>query len=980
MGTPRRLIEVDLPIQRISEHARKEKSSRAGLISRLHIWWARKPLAACRAVLCAALWPDPADPRCPEAFRKVATDEMRRWLLDHATLLGEKGQQRALQIRKDARYLADVDVLRDTLLDFVADVANPVNASDSKFLETARRLTRAARVIDYGPAGQPLVVADPFAGGGSIPLEALRLDAEAFASDLNPVAVLLNRVLLEQIPRFGERLAQKVRRWGAWLVGRAQAELESYYPPDPDGSVPVAYLWVRWIKCEGPRCGVEVPLRHTFWLAQTKKRRIGLTLVRDNAQRCVRFDIREGPSEGEVAAGTIRRASVTCPLCGFTTPADSVWRQIHARRGSTDDAKLLCVVVRNSNGAGYSYRLPIDADVLPTRRAVQQLSKLPQMGGCESVPDEPLPSKDTRAFPAQRYGMERWGDLFSPRQRLVMVTLARLIREIGDKMVAERSEPPELIKAVCSVLSLAVDKQADFGNAMNRWAAGSEDTKQLFARPAIPMMWDFSEANPLDSTDGTFPRFVEALSNTLESLGSNWKPGQAALASAVQHPLPDASVDCIFTDPPYYDAIPYADLTDFFYVWLKRMLGDFHPDLFHDRLTPKETECRIDPPRGKNQAYFEGIMRDSMRECRRILRPDGIAVVVFAHKSTSGWEAQLQAMVDAGWTITGSWPIDTELGSRLRAMNSAVLSSSIHLVCRPREHVGGGETVGDWRKVLGDLTARVHAWMPRLAGEGVVGADAIFACLGPAMEVFSRYDHVEKANGDPVAMKEFLEHVWSAVSREALDMIFQGADASGFEEDARLTAMWLWTLSSVMDGGTVGPADDEDDSEEESAANGRGSGFFLEYDAARKIAQGLGAHLEQLVQVAQIQGKSARLLAVSERARFLLGNGAPGGNGSKRKGARQLDLFEPSSAAETHKTDAPVPEPGLTVLDRVHQGMLLFAGGRADGLKRFLVEEGVGREARFWGLAQALSALYPTRSEEKRWVDGILARKRGLGL
>ena len=258
--------------------------------------------------------------------------------------------------------------------------------------------------------------------------------------------------------------------------------------------------------------------------------------------------------------------------------------------------------------------------------------------------------------------------------------------------------------------------------------------------------------------------------------------------SATNHPLPNDSAQCFFTDPPYYDAIPYADLSDFFLVWIKRSVGEKHSELFTLDLAPKDDECIVDEVKGKDKTFFETMMRKAMSEGRRIIMPNGICVTVFAHKSTSGWEAQLQAMIDAGWVMTGSWPIDTEMGSRLRAMDSAALASSIHLVCRPRE---SDEFIGDWRDVLQELPVRIHEWMPRLAEEGIVGADAIFACLGPALEIYSRYSSVEKASGEQVTLKEYLEHVWAAVAKEALNMIFKGADATGFEEDARLTAMWL---------------------------------------------------------------------------------------------------------------------------------------------------------------------------------------------
>ena len=383
---------------------------------------------------------------------------------------------------------------------------------------------------------------------------------------------------------------------------------------------------------------------------------------------------------------------------------------------------------------------------------------------------------------------------------------------------------------------------------------------------------------------------------------------------------------------------------------------------------------------------------------RRVVRPDGVGVIVFASKTTSSWEAILKAIVEAGWTITGSWPIDTEMDTRVSAQGQARLASSVHLVCRPRETPDGAilEDVGEWRDVLTELPKRIHEWMPRLAEEGVVGADAIFACLGPALEVFSRYGRVEKASGEQATLREYLEHVWAAVSTEALSMIFDDADAAGLEPDARLTAMWLWTLgggSGKAGTNGNGQADEGDeageDTDDEDADDGKGAkaaGYVLEFDAARKIAQGLGIHLDKSESIVEVKGDKARLRPVSERTQHLFGKdaeAAPTGRGKKKAKQKQLTFFEDADefqVAEAGWGELKGPPPGSTVLDRLHQAMILFAAGRGELLKRFLTEEGVGTDARFWKLAQSFSALYPRGTDEKRWVDGVLARKKGLGL
>ena len=1033
---PKRLIEVDLPIKRISAHARREKSIRHGHISTLHIWWARRPLAACRAVICASLWIDPVDELCPQEFRdkaasiindfakKVATDKD---LANHCSPENWSNWKVLAKIENqlDPNNPQHFNILRYRLLDFIADFANWDNSTQSDYLETSRALTQAAHEALGGvPGTRPLVV-DPFAGGGSIPLEALRVGADAFASDLNPVAVLLNKVVLEYIPKYGQKLADEVRKWGQWVKEEAEKELAEFYPKDADGSTPIAYLWARTIISEAPDDGtgipVEVPLMRSLWLAKKAGRYRALRWVRDasgivqtetievtyadGVTRKVRrplLEIFEPKNEKEVDKGTVARGSATCPVTGYTTPVVSVRRQMQTRQGGAADARLFCVVLLKQNTQGRFYRLPNLQDIEATEKAVLALREFTSL---DLIPNEPLPPQGSLGFRVQLYGMKNWGDLFTPRQLLALVTLARLVKKLENKEIQELGSDKELANAIQTCLALSLDKQADLGSSLTRWKQDAECPVNLFGRQAISMIWDFAEAVGLSESSGSWQSMYERTSYAIEQYYYETSVlGQIENTSATNlYYLPNDSVKGLFTDPPYYDAVPYADLSDFFYVWLKRTLPPNLSASFSNELTPKDDECIVDEVKGKDKAFFERTMGKAMGEGRRVVDPNGIGLIVFAHKSTAGWEAQLQAMIDAGWVITGSWSIDTEMGSRLRAMNSAALASSVHLVCRPRENSDGTlrEEIGDWRDVLQELPQRIKEWMPRLTDQGVVGADAIFACLGPALEIFSRYSSVEKASGEVVTLREYLEYVWAAISKEALSTIFKDVDTSSFEEDARLTAMWLWTLSSG--GGETGkmpvpqgdgktgkmpvPQEEEDvsdDDEESTGKKAKITGFGLEYDTARKIAQGLGANLENLTSLVQVKGDKARLLPVSERSPYLFGKDA-GQAPVKRpkKEHKQLSLFDTSQSTADEVSedwgDTNIENQGKTVLDRIHQTMILFAAGRSEALKRFLVDDGVGSDKRFWTLAQSLSALYPTGTDEKRWVDGVLARKKGLG-
>jgi adenine-specific DNA methylase len=999
---PKRLIEVDLPIKRISSHARREKSIRHGHISTLHIWWARRPLAACRAVICAALWPAPSDPACPAAFMEVARREMDKWSQNQRLkLLGAESQARFQQVQKQPALLDDPDHLQQALLDFIADFANWDNSTQPEFLATSRTLTQAAHEALGGlPGTRPLVV-DPFAGGGSIPLEALRVGADAFASDLNPVAVLLNKVVLEYIPQYGQRLADEVRKWGQWIKEQAEQELAEFYPKDPDGATPIAYLWARTIRCEGPGCGAEVPLMRSLWLAKKGKKSVGLRLTPNQSQKRVDFQIIYDAQGKEFERSTVQRGAATCPCCGYTTPVEHVRAQLRIRHGGATDSRLFAVVTTRTGQQGRFYRLPDESDLLTVARAATELKRRQQhsIGTLSLIPDEKLDIRGIRHTWAMIYGLEQWEDFFTPRQALALSTLLRLTSEIGSRsLMSEKDNGLIVATQICSILT--VSKLTDLANSLCPWEPVAQCPRHLFARQATGMAWDFAEGVVIGESSGSFSVLIQRFENLLVSLGSNWSSCAPQQHSATAISLPDDIADILFTDPPYYDAVPYSYLSDFFYVWLRRGLGHIQRDLFSEPLVPKDEEIVVDRPHELSNsthdiAFYERELTKAFAEGRRILRPDGVGTIVFASKTTASWEAILQAVVDAGWTITGSWPIDTEMETRVAAQGQARLASSIHLVCRPREDEYGSlrrKEVGDWRDVLQELPARIHLWLPRLAAEGVVGADAIFACLGPALEIFSRYSRVEKANGDPVALGEYLEVVWAAVSKEALAMVFAGADTSGFEEDARLTAMWLWTLSTGRDDKVTGGQGDkvtseeaDEGEEEEPGAKGQGSkgGYALEYDAARKIAQGLGAHLEQLSALIQVKGSEARLLPVRERSKFLFGQATVNEPAPTRRKAKQPSLFDAlpeAQAAGWRFQPADDFTPGSTTLDRVHQSMLLFQSGRSEALKRFLVEQGIGHNERFWRLAQALSALYPPGSDEKRWVDGVLARKKGLGL
>ena len=468
----KRLAEVDFPIAEVSRHAAREKSIRHGHPSTLHLWWARRPLASSRAVLLALLWPDPCDPLCPAEFKAQA-----RKLLP--------------QVGGCNPGTTDED-LRKALLKFIADFANWDNAAQRTYLEVSRALVKSAH------GEEPPLVVDPFAGGGSIPLEALRLGCEAFASDLNPVACLILKVMLEDIPRHGPKLAEEVRRVGAEIKRQAEKELADLYPKDPDGATPIAYLWARTVRCESPNCGAEIPLARSFWLCKKAKRRRALkhrVVRRAGEPPRVEFEVFEPRTEAEVSGGTVTRAKAKCVCCGVVLPPDRVRAQLSVQRGGADvafdangrrtgGARLLAVVTLRAGEAGRHYRLPLDRDYTPIKKASNLKTtlageKLPT--GQSAIPDESTPigggSGAGRAFSLRTYGVTKFSDFHNVRQVVALATLCTILRG--------KNNGEEIV--------LALGKLVDLANAFCEWEPIAECPRHVLSNGRIKPSWDYAE-------------------------------------------------------------------------------------------------------------------------------------------------------------------------------------------------------------------------------------------------------------------------------------------------------------------------------------------------------------------------------------------------------------------------------------------------------------------------------------------------------
>ena len=694
MNNKKRIIEVAFPVEEVSEQGRRPQSEITGL----HIYWSSKPLGPSRATTYAAL---------------VNSD------LPSQSLVNDK-------------YFLMVP----EKLNFIADLAKWENALKPLWIRSAREDI----LKSYG--GKPPKVLDPFGGRGAIPLEAQRLGCETYSCDLNPVAVLIQKCTLEYPQKYGHHLHDDVKKWGNLILAQLKEELAPFYPKEPDGSDVYAYVWARTLPCQNLNCNAIIPLMSQFWLAQNSKRRIALFPYKVDGHIAFRI-VGTGhgtiPDRFDPVKGTVTRAIVTCPLCNSTITANQTRRFF---QDGLAGERMLAVVTRHPNRKGKQYRLTTEKDVAIFNEAQKHLSekreRLRAAWGIDPVPDEPTPNSKVLGFRIGNYNLNTYGDLFNARQQLTLVTLTEKIQEVHAEMHTDHD--PEYAKAISTYLGLWSDRIADKGSNLCLWRKTVETVEKLFGMAALPMIWNYGEANPLHIGANRLKTFLKPMLHLCQmDKGSTTTVEQA---SAQSLPYPDNTFDAVLTDPPYYNNAAYAYLSDFFYVWLKRSIGEHHPELFKEPLTPKGTEIvayshREGGLEAGKQAFEDGLAK-AFQEMHRVLKPDGIAVIVYAHKSTEGWETLINALLDSGLVVTGAWPIDTEKKSRLRAINSAVLASSIYMVVRKKEQ----EPFGLYQDVKAELETFLEQKLFILWEWGFSGADLFIAAIGLGIEVFGKYETV----------------------------------------------------------------------------------------------------------------------------------------------------------------------------------------------------------------------------------------------
>ena len=767
----RKLIEVALPLEKINAESAREKSIRHGHPSTLHLWWARRPLAACRAVLFAQLVDDPSSH--PDRFpteEAVAAERARLHELLERLVVWE-------------------------------------NTGDEALLEQARK-----EIYD-SCGGNPPPILDPFAGGGSIPLEAQRLGLEAHASDLNPVAVLINKALIEIPPKFAGRapvfpgtvdelgsswpratgLAEDVRRYGRWMRDEAEKRIGHLYPKAtlPDGSTAnvIAWIWARTVTCPNPGCGIQMPLVRSWWLGKKKgKEAYVVPHVQDGV---VRFTIGHDKAEAPTKEtdGTINRRGAVCLSCGTGIERDHIKAEGLAGRMG---AKLMATVAE-----GKRTRIYLDPTEAHERAANVERPN--------DVPTQEL-GYDPRALWTPLYGLTEFADLFTPRQLTALTTFSDLVGEARERVLADALAAGQLegarladggtdasayADAVATYLGLGVSRTADLGNSLVTWSSGRDQARNLFARQAIPMAWDFVEVSPFARAAGDVVIALETMAGAMEKIG--YRPAASSVmqsdARAVRHGV------LLSTDPPYYDNIGYSDLSDFFYVWLRRSLRDVHPDLLSTMLVPKAEELVANPYRhdGKNGAkeFFETGFREVFRRAREHALPDFPITVYYAFKqsesmsggeSSTGWETLLEGMIRGGWAITATWPMRSERTGRMLSVGTNALASSIVLALRPRPE---NATTIDKRRFLGILKSELPPALKELQQGRIAPVDLPQAAIGPGIAVFSRYSGVLDDDGKKMTVRAALQLI-----NRILDEVISEQEGD-FDNATRFALAWF---------------------------------------------------------------------------------------------------------------------------------------------------------------------------------------------
>jgi len=804
----KKLIEVALPLEAINKASAREKSIRHGHPSTLHLWWARRPLAACRAVIFASLVDDPS--AWPELF---PTEEAQ-----------EKERERLFRIIEEL-VIWENSNNPGVLLKAHTEIARSLARGRNEPIPEGADAIRAY-IAEHAP---PLY--DPFCGGGSIPLEAQRLGLKAYASDLNPVAVLITKALIEIPPKFAgmppvnpesrknkkisggwegaKGLAEDVRYYGQWMRDEAEKRIGHLYPKvkiteemakDRPDLVPyvgqeltvIAWIWARTVQSPNPAAGgAEVPLVRSFWLSTKKGKEAWVEPIIDREKNEYHFEVRRSdPTINGPLEGIMSRKGGRCLITDVPMPYPYIRSEAKAGRMGT---RLMAIVAEGNRGRVYLSPCVEHSEIGEQIKAIWK-------------PEGEIPKKH-RNFQPPVYGMDNFGDLFTKRQLVILNCLSDLIPEIHSeiskrikdlKLESSDENYNDYADAVATYLGFAIDKGVNYWSTLSSWHSGRDTVTSTFSRQALPMVWDFTEANPFSNSSGNISSGIDQAKKMLENIYAN-NPGEVYQRDASSSLL-NINSTIISTDPPYYDNICYADLSDFFYVWLRRSLNSIYPDIFSTLLTPKNQELiassnRHDGDIHKAKVFFENGLKKVFLQIKTNYNTLFPFTVYYAFKQSevdnsddlnsqiisTGWETMLTSLSEAGFMIIGTWPMRTELTGNLKKQFSA-LASSIVLVCRPRPD--DAKTVTR-REFLSALKKELPKSLHNLQQGLIAPVDLAQAAIGPGMAVFTRYAKVMESDGSAMTVRTAL-----GIINQILDEVLAEQEGE-FDTDTRWAVAWF---------------------------------------------------------------------------------------------------------------------------------------------------------------------------------------------
>lgn len=1000
MTQAKKLIEVAMPIKEISAESVRDKSIRHGHISTLHLWWARRPLPVCRAVVFASLVPDPEDENCPPAFKDALTlllgrqennldpykpyddipytsaiDKMEDTLRNRLLMFIGKFSEKYIQVAKQGKSADAKDMLSD------ASLIKWDNKNNEGIIGKARKLIWVAHNATSGQTAQKLLtdfdnaykaireaenelysltdrhleaehvkakevtlkqaidafqdkmpkVFDPFAGGGAIPLEASRLGCKTYGNDINPVAHIIQKGSLEFPQKYGKpitytniefikiygeetlktspvewrtysggaatgicipnRLSFDVEFYAKKLLEETEKEIGHLYPADEKGNKPIAYYWAKTGQCKNPSCQAEVPLLKQFYIANNNSKKVYLEPIIDD--KSISFQIKEGSTTHE---GWNHRGNLKCPCCGSITDVKQIKNQSIKTGGLPN--KLLVVIDDSINGKKYR---------LPRQEELDILDSVPEV---IDVPNEGM-QRNSAGGDTFSWGIDKWHQLYSKRQLYSVQSLVSNHNSITDELFEKHKR--EYAVCLSTYLAIWLDRVFPVNTKFGRWNVPGEKIESPFARQAIAMIFDFPESNIFCSSTGSalnqlnwVLRYLDSESNIpFSTILKNASSGEKAQ-------FDEKSITAVITDPPYYDAIAYADLSDFFYLWLKRTVGKLYPLNFATPQTPKADECTALKHHHNNskeeaRAHFEYKLMSIFDAIEH--QTTDLVSIMFAHQSTEAWTTLCNSILGARMNITGSWAIDSEMANRMLGITSAALASSVTVSCRPL--IRGG--YGEYREVKKAIENTVAKEVEELYRLGFRGADLLTACFGQAVSEFGKYEKVEKADGSEVTVAELLE-----MAREsAFNALLKGFDGDDF---TKFYIGWLQLY---------GFAESEFD------------------DAAKFSRVGLSINVQELF---------------TDHILIKNGNKQALGGYAERLAASK-NLGERSSSH---------------LIDQVHRSMSLYQGSNRGTLLEYIYRVASNPDGPFWRVLTSLCEILPAGSDDHKQAIGLNTNKESL--